>query len=40
MHPTLTPLQQPPGIERRPGRPMHSVDGTRTSERPATGWAA
>ncbi|WP_250405181.1 hypothetical protein [Streptomyces cellostaticus] len=40
MHPTLTSLQQPPGIERRPGWPMHSVDGTPSSERPDTGWAA
>ncbi|CAM5504589.1 hypothetical protein SCANM63S_04850 [Streptomyces canarius] len=40
MHPTLAPLQQPPGIERRPSLLTRSVDGTRISERADTGWAA
>lgn len=39
MHPALALLRQPPGIERRAGRPA-SVDGTGSSERPDSGWAA
>lgn len=40
MHPNPAPLQQPPGIERRPGVVTHNVDGKLSSARSDTGWAA
>ncbi|ROP55956.1 hypothetical protein EDD94_5540 [Streptomyces sp. PanSC9] len=40
MNPAPAPLQQPPRIERQPRLLTHSVDGSRTSARPDTGWAA